>query len=80
MNHSLPATLMMAARGLNRGTDSGLYNDGMPKHRLKRVASGSRYLVLLLSGFGPKLTCIGAKLVETWRHVYLLFGQDGYQG
>jgi hypothetical protein len=31
-----------------------------------------------LSGLGPKLTCIGAKLVETWQHVYLSFGQDGY--
>jgi hypothetical protein len=32
-----------------------------------------------LSGLWPKLTRIGAKLVETWRHVYILFGQDGYQ-
>jgi hypothetical protein len=34
----------------------------------------------LLSGLGPKLTCIGAKLVETWRHAYLSFRRDGYQG
>jgi hypothetical protein len=33
----------------------------------------------LLSGLQPKLTRIGAKLVETWRHVYISFGQDGYQ-
>jgi hypothetical protein len=27
----------------------------------------------MLSGLGPKLTCIGAKLVGTLRHVYLSF-------
>jgi hypothetical protein len=32
-----------------------------------------------VSGLRPKLTRIGAKLVETWRHVYILFGRDGYQ-
>jgi hypothetical protein len=37
-------------------------------------------LLHLMSGLRPKLTCIGAKLVETWRHVYLLFRRDGYQG
>jgi hypothetical protein len=33
----------------------------------------------LLSGLRPKLTCIGAKLVETWWHAHLSFGRDGYQ-
>jgi hypothetical protein len=33
-----------------------------------------------LSDLGPKLTCIGAKLAETWRHANILFRQDGYQG
>jgi hypothetical protein len=32
-----------------------------------------------MSGFWPNLTRIGAKLVETWRHEYILFGRDGYQ-
>jgi hypothetical protein len=45
---------MMAAQGLNQNTECWLYDDRIPKYCLKRVASGSRYLVLL-PGSDPEL-------------------------
>jgi hypothetical protein len=46
---------------------------------LHAVPMPSRLTKKQMSGLGPKLTCIGAKLVETWQHVYISFGRDGYQ-